>query len=154
MNVSVVGLGYVGLITAGCLARDGFNVWGVDLDEERVEAVQKAKAPIVEAGLEALLKSGQAAGRLRATSRLPEAVAHTEVSVICVGTPFFPDKGYDLSALFSACHTIAKAVAEKGAPHVVIIRSTVYPGTTAKCAKLFEEQAPGATIFLLSLIHI
>ena len=148
MNVSVFGLGYVGVVTSACLARDGNIVIGVDVNKEKVGMVLKGKSPIVELGLSELLDEVISARRLSATTSVAEAVAATEVSLVCVGSPSAPDGSTDLNHVFDVCRQLGTAVAKKKTQHTVIIRSTVPPGTTEKCREIIVERADKG------LIHI
>ena len=87
MRISVFGLGYVGAVTAGCLTAEGHTVIGVDVHPQKVDEFNRGQAPIVEPGLEALLSEAHKRGLLRATQQCAEAIAGSEVSLICVGTP-------------------------------------------------------------------
>jgi GDP-mannose 6-dehydrogenase len=128
-RVAVFGLGYVGCITAACLARDGHEVVGVDLKPEKVEAIGRGEAPLVEPGLSTLLSEGVRSGRLRATSDPAEAVWATDVAIVCVGTPTGPDEAPDLRALAESATQIGAALRTSDRPYTVMIRSTVPPGT-------------------------
>jgi GDP-mannose 6-dehydrogenase len=130
MNISVFGLGYVGSVSAACFAADGHNVIGVDVNPVKSEAVNAGKSPIVEPGLEDLLGRAVAQGRLRATTDSADAVANSEVSLVCVGTPSRRNGSLDLTYLERVCSEIGKALRLKRSYHVVVIRSTVLPGTT------------------------
>src|SRR5262245_23546946 len=99
MRVSVFGLGYVGCVTASCLARAGHTVVGVDLSAQKVEMINKAHSPIVEPGLGELLTEVVGAGRLRATSSCAEAIDASDLALICVGTPSRPNGQIDTDAL-------------------------------------------------------
>ena len=128
MRVSVFGLGYVGCVSAACLARAGHDVIGVDLSADKVEAVNRGASPIVEPGLDALL--AQVAGRsLRATHSAEEAIAGSDLALICVGTPGGLDGELDVSALQRVAEEIGRAAARR-AELKVVLRSTVLPGTT------------------------
>ena len=144
MKVSIFGLGYVGAVTAACLARDGHRVVGVDVNPDKVARVARGESPIVEAGLPDLLAAGARSGRITATADAVAAVADTEVSIISVGTPPDEDGVPDLSYVERVCREIGAAVAAKGAGHVVVLRSTVPPGTTERCAGIIAEAAGDA----------
>ena len=141
MKISVVGTGYVGLVTGACLASRGHDVTCVDLDPERVAALNAAKSPIFEAGLDPLLQStvGQS---LRATTKLTEAVIGSDLTFIAVGTPF-NGQTIDLTAVLGAAHQIGAALKEKSSYHVVVVKSTVVPGTTDGCVLPALEAASG-----------
>jgi GDP-mannose 6-dehydrogenase len=130
MRVSVFGLGYVGCVSAASLADDDHRVIGVDVNEEKVAAVNAGRSPIVEPGLDQVLDRAVAAGRLRATTNPAEAVGASDVSIVCVGTPSRRNGSLDLAYLERVCRQIGAALREKSAYHVVVVRSTVLPGTT------------------------
>ena len=130
MRVAVFGLGYVGSVSAANFAADGHDVIGVDVNPEKVAAVNAGCSPIVEPGLEELLTQGVEARRLRATTSTDEAVAETDLSLVCVGTPSRKNGSLDLSYLIRVCEQIGDALKGKADYHVVVIRSTVLPGTT------------------------
>jgi len=130
MKVSVFGLGYVGSVSAASFAADGHEVVGVDVNADKVAAVNAGKSPIVEPGLEEQLAEAVAAGRLRATTDTADAVASTEVSLLCVGTPSRRNGSLDLNYLERVASQIGEELAKKQTYHVVVVRSTVLPGTT------------------------
>jgi GDP-mannose 6-dehydrogenase len=129
MNVSVFGLGYVGSVSAACLAADGHTVVGVDVNADKVATLEEGRSPIVEKGLEELIRGGRASGRLRATTSTAEAIASTDLSLLCVGTPSRRNGSLDLTYLERVCAQVGEALAGKTAYHVVVVRSTVLPGT-------------------------
>jgi GDP-mannose 6-dehydrogenase len=130
MRVSVFGLGYVGCVSAASLAAEGHDVVGVDVTAEKVDAINEGRSPIVEPGLEELLKSGVAQNRLRATTDTAAAVHATDLSLICVGTPSRKNGSLDLTYLVRVCEQIGDVLKDKADYHVVVVRSTVLPGTT------------------------
>ena len=130
MRVSVFGLGYVGSVSAASFAADGHEVIGVDVNAEKVAAVNEGRSPIVEPGLDELLRSGVRRKRLRATTNTGEAVNGTDLSLICVGTPSRKNGSLDLSYLVRVCEQIGDVLKTKSNYHVVVVRSTVLPGTT------------------------
>jgi GDP-mannose 6-dehydrogenase len=130
MKVSVFGLGYVGSVSAASFAADGHEVVGVDVNADKVAAVNAGRSPIVEPGLDGLLAQGAADGRLRATMDTADAVQSTEVSLLCVGTPSRKNGSLDLTYLERVSEQIGTALRDKQAYHVVVVRSTVLPGTT------------------------
>ena len=141
MNISVFGLGYVGTVTAACLARDGNTVTGVDVSPAKLELLASGKSNIVEPGLEALLGEYVRAGRIKTTGNASQAAAASELSLISVGTPPDAQGGPNLNYVFTVCREIGKAVREKGEAHVVVLRSTVPPGTLERCQAILEEEA-------------
>src|SRR2546423_595324 len=132
MRVNVFGLGYVGSVTAACLARADHEVIGVDIDEEKVAMISGATSPVVEPGLRALIGDVVATGRLRATISTAEAVRHGTIGLICVGTPGGPTGQLRVDALERVGHDIGRALAACDEPYTVVLRSTVLPGTTER----------------------
>ena len=130
MRVSVFGLGYVGSVTAACLARAGHEVVGVDVNQEKVQMINTATSPVVEPGLAELLADVVGARRLRATTSVPEAVASSALSLICVGTPGRANGQLDLRAIERVGRAIGKALTARSETHTVVLRSTVLPGVT------------------------
>jgi GDP-mannose 6-dehydrogenase len=142
MNISVYGLGYVGCVSAACLAHLGHNVTGVDVSEEKVAQVNKGKSPLVEAGLDDMIRSLVAAGRLRATTDSDEAIRNTEISLICVGTPSNGNGSLKLDYIQSVCRDIGASLARIDRYHTIVVRSTVLPETSeAKLIPLIEQQS-------------
>jgi len=129
MKVSIFGLGYVGCVTAGCLAKDGHDVIGVDIAPGKVEKLAAGRPTVVESGLERLIAEGHRRKRIRATTNGREAVLASEASIICVGTPTGPDGAMDLTALRQTAELMGHTLQEKMERHVVILRSTVPAGT-------------------------
>ena len=130
MNVSVFGLGYVGSVSAASFAADGHTVIGVDVNPDKVASLNDGRSPIVEKGLDEIIRDNAANGRLRATTSTNDAVAATDLSLICVGTPSRRNGSLDLTYLERVCEQIGEALKDKGSYHVVVVRSTVLPGTT------------------------
>jgi GDP-mannose 6-dehydrogenase len=143
MNVSVFGLGYVGSVSAATFADDGHQVVGVDVNPAKVAMLNDGKSPIVEPGLEELITANVAAGRLRATTSTEEAIDATEVSLVSVSTPSRRNGSLDLTYLARVCEQIGAALARKASYHVVVIRSTVLPGTTHCTVIPILERASG-----------
>ncbi len=139
-RVSVFGLGYVGSVTAACLADRGCSVIGCDVAIAKVDQINAGMAPISEPGLDELLMKQKSAGRLRATMDAAEAVRESDISIVCVGTPSTPSGGLDLQFVEAVSQEIADAIAEKEGSHVVIFRSTMLPGSTRRLAEAFFEQ--------------
>ena len=130
MKISVFGLGYVGSVSAAAFAADGHEVVGVDVNPEKVRAINEGRSPIVEPGLDDLLREGAGTRRLRATTDTAQAVRATDLSLVCVGTPSRRNGSLDLTYLERVCEQIGEALAAKDSYHIVVIRSTVLPGTT------------------------
>ena len=129
MKVSVFGLGYIGCVSAACLARDGHSVIGVDVNPLKVELINAGRSPIVERGIDELIATAVKNELLRATADAAEAVADSDVSLVCVGTPSTHNGSPDLAYITRACRQIGEALASKRRHHVVAIRSTTLPGT-------------------------
>src|SRR5258705_251857 len=130
MRVSVFGLGYVGSVSAASLAADGHQVVGVDVNTDKVAAINAGSSPIVEPGLEDLLSRNVSEGRLRATADTADAVHGTDVSLLCVGTPSRKNGSLDLQYLERVSEEVGRGLRGKKDYHVVVVRSTVLPGTT------------------------
>ena len=130
MNISVFGLGYVGSVSGASFAADGHSVIGVDVNADKVALLNAGKSPIVEPGLDELIGRTVAEGRLRATTDARAAVAASEVSLISVSTPSRKNGSLDLSYLTRVCEQIGEALRDRDGYHVVVVRSTMLPGTT------------------------
>ena len=130
MQVSVFGLGYVGSVSAASFAADGHSVVGVDVNPDKVASLVEGRSPIVEKGLDELIRDNVANGRLRATTSTGEAIAASDLSLICVGTPSRRNGSLDLTYLERVCEQIGDALRGKPDYHVIVVRSTVLPGTT------------------------
>ncbi|HCM59954.1 MAG TPA: GDP-mannose dehydrogenase [Bacteroidales bacterium] len=139
MDISIFGLGYVGCVTAGCLARHGHRVTGVDINEAKVKMIESGIPTIVEKDIIKLISSGVSSGQIYATTDAGEAVKRSDVSIICVGTPSDREGHLDLSGIFQTAHEIGDALKSKETFHTVLIRSTVPPGTNEKTGKIIEE---------------
>lgn len=142
-NISVFGIGYVGVVSAACLARDGHTVIAVDIEPDRVAVINSGMSPIVENGLDVLIEDAVLQGRLSATLDAEDAIARTEASFVCVGTPSNPDGSVGLAHVKSVCEIIGRAIAKKQAFHSVIIRSTIVPGTMEQVCIPALEAASG-----------
>jgi GDP-mannose 6-dehydrogenase len=130
MNISVFGLGYVGSVTGASLAEDGHTVIGVDVNPDKVASLNAGRSPIVEPGLPELIAKNVAEGRLSATTDPAAAIAGTELSLISVSTPSRKNGSLDLSYLTRVCEQIGESLRDKDGYHIVVVRSTVLPGTT------------------------
>jgi GDP-mannose 6-dehydrogenase len=144
MKVAVFGLGYVGTVTAGCLAASGHEVWGVDVDHEKVLMVAAGRSPVVEPGLDNLLAAGRASGRLQATASVETAIAGADASLVCVGTPSDVRGATNLDHVRRVVYGLADALApmatDTAASHVIVIRSTVPPGTVEQIGRDLGEK--------------
>ncbi len=139
-RISVFGIGYVGVVSAACLAQDGHEVIAVDVDPGKIDAINAGKSPIVEHGIDELVRDMAASGRLRATQDFDAAIAETDLSFVCVGTPSAPDGSVGLVYVESVCENIGRALAAKDTFHSVVIRSTIVPGSTEEtCIPVLER---------------
>lgn len=129
MKISVFGLGYVGCVSAACFAKEGHEVIGVDVNPLKVEIINSGRTPIVEPGIEELIRAAIKENRLRATSDAADAVAGSDLSLVCIGTPSNHNGSLDLTHIKSACRQIGEALAHVNRFHVVVMRSTMLPGT-------------------------
>jgi GDP-mannose 6-dehydrogenase len=146
MRISVFGLGYVGAVSAACLAADGHTVVGVDTNQVKVDLLNQGRSPVVEAGLGELVEDGVRAGRLRATTDCVGAVGDTDLGFICVGTPSNANGSLDLTYLRRVAEEIGQAMRVHQTPFVVVVRSTVLPGTTREVVIPALEQAAGRSV--------
>ncbi len=129
MRVVVMGLGYVGSVCVACLARDGFEVIGIDISESKVRLVESGRSPVLEPGLEELIREGKRSGRLRASTRLDDAAREADAFLLAVGTPSAKNGSSDLSHLLRALSQLADVLKGVSRFQVVNVRSTVPPGT-------------------------
>jgi len=129
MKLSIFGLGYVGCVSAACFADRGHEVIGVDVNPLKVQIINDGRSPIVEPGIAELISEGVRQTRLRATTDAQEAVAVSDVSLVCIGTPGNHNGSVDLSYIKRACQQIGEALAKKSRYHIVAMRSTMLPGT-------------------------
>jgi GDP-mannose 6-dehydrogenase len=143
VKISVFGLGYVGAVSAGCLAAFSHDVTGVDPANAKVDLTNRGQSPVVEKDLDRLLTDGVRNGRLRATTDARSAIEATELSLVCVGTPSKPNGDLDLAHVTAVSRQIGEALRSKNARHVVVIRSTVLPGTLRNVVIPILEEASG-----------
>jgi GDP-mannose 6-dehydrogenase len=143
MRISIFGLGYVGAVSLGCLARDGHRVIGVDIDATKLELIRSGRTPVIEAGMQELISGAVASGRVEVTSDPVSAVHATEISFLCVGTPPRANGSQDLSAMERLCTQLGQALREKDEYHVFVVRSTVMPGTVEGMIRKAIEEYSG-----------
>jgi GDP-mannose 6-dehydrogenase len=132
LRISIFGLGYVGAVSAGCLADEGHEVIGVDPVADKVDLINLGTSPIVEEEIDRIIKEAVKAGRLRATQDPIAAIHETDLSFVCVGTPSQPNGNLDLRYIRRICEQIGSALRTKASRHTVVIRSTILPGTMRK----------------------
>jgi len=128
MKLSIFGLGYVGCVTAVCLADLGHDVVGVDIKKEKVEDLKKGKPPIYEKGLEGILNKPDVKERLMFTTKAEVAIRDTDISFICVGTPTLPSGKIDIRNVENVANEIGRELKNKDNYHLIVIRSTIFPG--------------------------
>jgi GDP-mannose 6-dehydrogenase len=140
MKISIFGLGYVGVVSLACLARDGHTLIGVDLDRHKLDLMRQGKSPIIEPGLPALVSEVVASGRVEVSDDANYAIANSEISFVCVGTPARPNGSQDLTSVTRLAGQLGDALKRKPEYHLIVIRSTVLPGTVEDVLKPIIEQ--------------
>lgn len=143
MKVSIFGLGYVGTVCAGCLAKEGHEIIGVDPVQVKVQLVNAGKSPIIEAEIEEIIADAVKRGRLRATDDSLQAILDTDVSFVCVGTPSQMNGNLDLTHVRHVCEQLGQGLKDKTARHTVVIRSTILPGTMRRMVIPVLEENSG-----------
>jgi GDP-mannose 6-dehydrogenase len=146
MNISVFGLGYVGAVSAACLSDGGHTVIGVDPQVAKVDAINAGRSPVVERDLDRLTQAGRAAGRLSATTDAAAAVRASDLALVCVGTPSQANGDLDMTFLERVCNDIGTALRGDDRYFVVVIRSTLLPGTTRSLIIPVLERASGRQV--------
>lgn len=141
MRIAVFGLGYVGCISAACFAKEGHQVVGIDVNDDKVNIINSGKSPIVEPGLTEAIAEVVENGNLRATTDYKDALANADVSLICVGTPSEKNGSVRLDYIYRVAEQIGDAIKDNDHYHVFVIRSTCLPGTHEKCVKIIAERS-------------
>ncbi len=129
MKICVFGLGYVGAVSAACLAQDGHQVIGIDPEQAKVDLINAGKTPIIEKGIGAIIKEQVSKGQLRACSDAAASIPNADLLLICVGTPSLANGNIDLKAIRHVCEQIGEVLATQDNAPVIVIRSTMLPGT-------------------------
>ncbi len=142
-RISIFGLGYVGAVSLACLARDGHEMVGVDIDASKLELLRRGQAPIVETGIQELTRAIMRDGKVQVTDSVRQAILATDVSFVCVGTPASSNGNQDLTAIKRIAEQIGAVLPEKDTRHVIVIRSTVRPGTVEEVIQPVIEAASG-----------
>ncbi|HEU4601599.1 MAG TPA: nucleotide sugar dehydrogenase [Steroidobacteraceae bacterium] len=142
-KISIFGLGYVGAVSLACLARDGHEMTGVDIDPGKLSLLRSGQAPIVETGIQELTRSVIQGGTVNITDSVRDAILTTDLSFVCVGTPASSNGNQDLGAIIRIAQQIGAVLPEKSSRHVIVIRSTVKPGTVEEVIKPTIEEASG-----------
>ncbi|HTW50218.1 MAG TPA: nucleotide sugar dehydrogenase [Acidobacteriaceae bacterium] len=143
MEIAIVGLGYVGTVSAACFASAGHTVWGVDVNPDKVRMIEAGRSPIVEPGLDDRIAATRNSACLRVTLDLREALARAEACFVAVATPSFPSGDIDATHLLRACEQIAQALVELDRSVPVVIRSSILPTVLEQCDAKFSAVAPG-----------
>jgi GDP-mannose 6-dehydrogenase len=133
----------VGAVSTACLARDGHAVIGVDIDENKLSMLRAGISPVVEEGMPELVREAAGSGNLSVTSDVVEAIRSTDLTFICVGTPSRPNGSQDLSAVLRVSDELGEALAAKGGYHLLVMRSTVTPGTVEETIRPIVESKSG-----------
>jgi len=143
MKISIFGIGYVGCVSAACLAQAGHDVIGVDVNSTKVDIINSGASPIVEPQINELIHDVVNARKLSATTDSSQAVKATEISLVCVGTPSKPNGSLDLGHIRRVCEQIGAALADKSERHTVVIRSTMLPGSVESVVQTALESTSG-----------
>jgi GDP-mannose 6-dehydrogenase len=139
MKISIFGLGYVGCVSLGCLAKNGHDVIGVDISNDKINQINEGIATIVEKDIDAIIFEQKKAGKISATNDMRNAILNTEISIVCVGTPSSEKGHLNLDYIFGVAKNIGETLKEKEGYHVIAIRSTIMPGTCEKVARIIED---------------
>lgn len=143
MKISIFGLGYVGAVSLGCLARDGHEVIGVDIDQIKLDLITEGQTPIIEEGMADLMSDVAKSGLVNVTQDVNAAISNSEISFICVGTPSATNGSQNQSALLRLSEQIGLAIANKDDYHIFVLRSTVTPGTLEDVMRPIIEEKSG-----------
>ncbi|HEY9197914.1 MAG TPA: UDP-glucose/GDP-mannose dehydrogenase family protein [Gammaproteobacteria bacterium] len=143
MKISIFGLGYVGAVSAGCLAQEGHEVIGVDPYQPKVDLINQGQTPVIEKDIGEIIAKAAKTGTLRATTDVRDAVMNSEISLICVGTPSQLNGSLDLKYVRSVCEQIGAVLKDKKGFHVVVARSTMLPGSMRSVVIPALEDASG-----------
>lgn len=143
MNISIFGLGYVGVVTAACLSKNGNKIIGVDVNKTKVDLLNEGVSPIVEKDLQELLKEGKSKGLISATTDVSSAIKASELSIICVGTPSRANGSLNTNYIENVCNEIGESLREKTDKHILVFRSTMLPGTMRERVIPILEETSG-----------
>lgn len=139
MDISIFGLGYVGCVSLGCLAKNGHNVIGVDISSVKIDQINSGIATIIEKDIDKIISEGHLNGLIKATIDTYLAITRSEISIIAVGTPSTNKGHLDLQFIFNVAENIGQALTGKNSFHIIAIRSTIMPGTCDKFADIVEK---------------
>ncbi|MBN2215332.1 MAG: UDP-glucose/GDP-mannose dehydrogenase family protein [Bacteroidales bacterium] len=141
MNISIFGLGYVGCVSLGCLAKNGHTIIGVDVSRIKIDQINSGKATIIEKEIDEIISEQHKNNRISATSDFKKAILETEISIVAVGTPSTAQGHLNLDYIFKVAENFAEALKEKNEFHIIAIRSTILPGTCDKFTSIIEENS-------------
>jgi len=148
MKISIFGLGYVGYVTAACFAKLGHEVIGIDIKKEKVESLKRGISPIYEKGLKEILDETEVKKKLKFTTDVKTAIQNSDISFICVGTPSLPSGELNFQYVEKVAAEIGKELKNKGEYHLIVIRSTVFPGLVHSRIVPVMEKESGKTAFV------
>jgi GDP-mannose 6-dehydrogenase len=143
MNITVMGLGYVGTVMAASWANKGHFVWGVDINPDKTRMINEGRSPIIEPGLGEHIRDSRLSNRLSATTNVAEALVETEICFLAVATPSRPNGQIDPTHLIRACTEIAQCLSRLNKRQIVVIRSSLLPSSYDRCRDIFGSKAPG-----------
>lgn len=141
MRISIFGLGYVGCVSLGCLAQNGHDIIGIDVNPVKVDLINRGKPTIIEKDIDQIVKEQKALGKIRATCDHSSAVRESDVSIICVGTPSTERGDLNLEYIYQTAEQIGEALRHKQGFHIAVIRSTVLPGTNWKVGEILAKSS-------------
>jgi GDP-mannose 6-dehydrogenase len=154
MRIAIYGLGYVGLTAAGCLAKQGHSILGIDVNEDKVTQINAGRSPITEPGLEELLTAAVDAGRLEAAQHAGGRLAECDMALVCVGTPSAPDGSHNMSFIAEVSRQIAAGVnRDRREPLTVVYRSTIRPGTIETLIEPIFRSVLGGEVGVIELVY-
>ncbi len=146
MKITIVGLGYVGSVSAACLSCSGHHVWGIDINSDKVNIINDGQSPIVEPGLNEKIVQARRSGQLRASVTLDDGLAQSDLCFVAVATPSRTNGQVDPAHLYRACESIAQSLVRLDRRQVIVVRSTVLPAVFQHCTEILDELAPGRAI--------
>jgi len=141
MKISIFGLGYVGCVSIGCLAKNGHHITGVDVSAAKINQINSGLPTIIEKDIDTIIAEQHKAGRINATTDYKKAILETDISIIAVGTPSTSKGHLNLNYMFKVAENFGEVLKDKEGFHVIAIRSTVMPGTADKFATIIEEKS-------------
>ncbi len=143
MKISVFGLGYVGVVTAACFCKEGHEVVGVDVADNKIDLINSGRTPIIEEDIDTFVEKAVEQGKLRATKDAEDAVGSTDMAIVCVGTPSLPSGGLDMRYVRNVARQIGEALSRRTRPFSIVVRSTMVPGSLRNVVIPALEEASG-----------